>query len=74
MYVSGAGEVRLIVLRSAVVWEEVEFTGKRKDGTDGPRKGRKPIGKGRTAVGTGGAKRMKKRWMIHLQKGWLGVL
>jgi len=74
VYVSGAGEGRLIVPRSVVVSGDAEFTGKRKDVTDRPRKGRKLIGGQKTVVVTGGAKRMKKRWMIHLQEGWLGVL
>jgi hypothetical protein len=34
--VSDAGEGRLIVRRSAVVWEDVEFTGKHKDVTGRP--------------------------------------
>jgi len=74
MSVSDAGEARLIVLRGAVVWEEAEFTGKHKDGTGRLRKARGLTGKGRTAVATGGAEGMEKRWMIHLQTGWLGVL
>ena len=69
MYVSDAGEARPIVLRSAVVYEGVGFTGKRKDVTGKLREGRRPIGKERTAAATGGAKRMKKRWMIPLPRG-----
>jgi len=69
VYVSGAGGDRLIVPRSAAVWGDAGFTGKRRNGTGRPRKGRRLIGRQKTAVVTGGAKRMKKRWMIHLQKG-----
>jgi len=72
--VSDAGEGRPIVRRSVVVWEDAEFTGKRRDVIGKPRKGRRHIGRPKTVVGTGGARRMKKRWMIPLQEGWQGVL
>ena len=73
-FVSGAGGARLIVPRSAAVQGDAGFTGKRRDGTGRPRKGRRPTVRQRTAVAMGGAKRKKKRWMIHLQAAWLGVL
>ena len=53
MYVGGAGEGRRIAVRSAVLGGSAEFTGRRKDVTGRPLKGRRLIGKGRTAVGTG---------------------
>jgi hypothetical protein len=74
VYVSGAGGDKLIVLRSAAAQGDSGFTGKRRNGTGRPRKGRRLTGRQKTAVVTGGAKRKKKRWMIHLQAAWLGVL
>ena len=74
MYANGAGEAKLIVPSSAVAYGEVEFTGKRRNVTGRPRKGRRLTVRQKTAVGTGGAKKMKKRWMIYLQEGWPGVL
>jgi len=71
VYANGAGGDKLIVLRSAAVWGDAGFTGKRRNGTGRPREGRRLTVRQRTAVGTDGAKRMKKRWMIYLQKGWL---
>jgi len=68
---NGAGEDKLIVPRSAAVQGDAEFTGKRKGGTDRPRKARRLIDRQKTAVVTGGANRMKKRWMIYLQRGCL---
>jgi len=74
VYANGAGGAKLIALRSVAVQGDGGFTGKRRSDTGGPRKGRRLTVRQRTAVVTGGAKRMKKRWMIHLQEGWLGVL
>jgi len=71
---NGAGGDKLIVLRSAAVQGDGGFTGKRRSVTDRPRKGRRRTVRQKTGVVTGGAKRMKKRWMIYLQVGWLGVL
>jgi len=69
VYVNGAGEARLIVQKSAAVQGDAGFTGKHRNGTGGPRKGRRLTVRQKTAGATGGAKRMKKRWMIHLQEG-----
>jgi hypothetical protein len=69
--VSDAGEGKPIVPGSAAVQEGAEFTGKPRDVTGKRRRGRKLTGKGRTAAATGGAKSMKKRWMIYLQRGCL---
>ncbi len=74
MYVNGAGGARLIVLRSAAVRGDAGFTGKHRNGTGRAREGRRLTVRQRTAGATGGVKGMKKRWMIHLQEGWLGVL
>ena len=74
MYANGAGEARPIVQGSVAVQGGAKFTGKRKGVTGGPPKGRRLTVRQRTAVVTGGAKEVKKRWMIHLQDGWLGVL
>ena len=72
--VNNVGGDKLIVLRSAAVQGDAGFTGKHRNGTGRPPEGRRLIGRQRTAGVTGGAKRMKKRWMIHLQEGWLSVL
>jgi len=74
VYANGAGGDRLIVLKSVAVQGDAGFTGKRKGGTGGPRRGRRLTVRQKTAGVTGGAKRMKKRWMIYLQEGWLSVL
>jgi len=74
VYANGAGGDKLIVLRSAVVWGDAGFTGKHRNGTGRPRKGRRHTVRQRTAVVTGGVDRMKERWMIYLQEGWQGVL
>jgi hypothetical protein len=59
VYVSGAGGDRLIALRSVVVSGASGFTGKHRNGTGRPRKGRKLIGRQKTVVVTGGADGMK---------------
>jgi len=55
VYVSGAGEGRFIVLRSAAVQGDAGFTGKHRNGTGRPRKGRRRTVRQKTAVATGGA-------------------
>ena len=62
-----AGGGRLIVERRAVCWEPAELIEKPKDGTGRRRKGRRPTGKERTAVGIGPTKGMEERWMMPLQ-------
>jgi hypothetical protein len=39
------------------------FTGKRRDGTGRPRRGRRPIASPRTATATGYSSTMRERWM-----------
>jgi len=74
MSVGVVGGGRLIVVRNVGAWGDGGFTGRRRGVIGRLRRGGRLIGRVRTAVAMGGAKGMKKRWMIHLQKGWLGVL
>jgi hypothetical protein len=70
MSVGDVGGGRLIVGRNVGAWGDGGFTGRRRGVIGRLRRERKLIGRGRTAVVMVGAKGMKKRWMIHLQKGY----
>jgi len=66
--------VRPTAVMNAGLRQGVIITGKLRDDTARPRRGRRPTVKARTAVGADLRKKVKQRWMIHLPDPCLGIV